>query len=343
LTWGTLCGLLHAVNRRVFAVVLILAIAAIAIAVTRMFQFGGQSFKGTLPPFTAADKSIEEQLRKHVKTLAVDIGVRDYRMTDKLEQTVAYIEKILESDGYKPQEQVYEWQGNMYKNVEVEVKGISRPNEILVVGAHYDSVFECPAANDNGSGVAAGLILAKQFKDKKIDRTLRFVFFANEEYFFRTPGMGSYQYAQRCKSNKDNIVGMISLETIGYYSDVPGSQAFPPGLGMFYPNTGNFIAFVGNLASADFIAQCLGAFRSTTQFPSEALAAPPGLDQAGWSDHRNFWDLGYPALMITDTAPFRYPQYHLPEDTPDKLNFEKTARVVAGLERMLANLSLEKP
>jgi Peptidase family M28 len=330
------------VIRRVFAVVLVLAIAGVAIIGTRMFQFSGHSYKGTLPQLTPAEKAIEEQLKTHVNTLAVDIGVRDYHMPEKLEQTVAYIEKTLEADGYKPQEQIYEWEGRTYKNVEVEVKGISRPNEILVVGAHYDSVFECPAANDNGSGVAAGLILAKQFKDKKIDLTVRFVFFANEEYCFRTAGMGSYQYAQRCKTKKENIVGMISLETIGYYSDVPGSQEFPPGLGMFYPNTGNFIAFVGNLASADFIAQCLEGFRTTTHFPSEGLAAPPALDQAGWSDHRSFWDVGYPGLMVTDTAPFRYPHYHRPEDTPDKLNFEQTARVVAGLERMLAKLSLER-
>jgi hypothetical protein len=323
---------------RILACVLIVLSIAVAGIGVRMFHFGGQSFKGTLPAATTQELLIAHELQKHVIKLAIDIGVRDYRLPDKLEQAVAYIETELEAAGYKPKEQVYEWEGQKYKNVEVEIVGTSKPEEIMVVGAHYDSVFECPAANDNGSGVAAGLVLAKYFKDKKLAQTIRFVFFANEEYFFRTPGMGSYQYAKQCKANKEKIIGMISLETIGYYSDAAGSQKFPPGMDMFYPDRGNFIAFVGNLASLDFVSKCIESFRATTQFPSEGLAAPPGLDQAGWSDHRNFWDEGYPALMITDTAPFRYPHYHEPSDTPDKIDFERTARVVAGLERMLEKL-----
>ncbi len=323
---------------RILACVLIVLCIAVAGIGVRMFHFGGQSFKGTLPAATSQELLIAHELQKHVNKLAIDIGVRDYRLPEKLSQAVAYIESELKLDGYAPKEQVYEWEGQTFKNVEVEIVGSSKPDEILVVGAHYDSVFECPAANDNGSGVAAGLVLAKQFKDKKPSQTIRFVFFANEEYFFRTPGMGSFQYAKKCKANKDKITGMISLETIGYYSDTVGSQKFPPGLEMFYPDRGNFIAFVGNLASLDFVSKCIEAFRATTQFPSEGLAAPPGLDQAGWSDHRNFWDEGYPALMVTDTAPFRYPHYHEPSDTPDKIDFERTARVVAGLERMLEKL-----
>lgn len=329
-------------STRLFIPATIMSIAGVALLGLRMFHFGGQSYKGPLPEMTAEEKAIEHELKKHVSTLALDIGVRDYRLTERLKLTVAFIEQILRKSGYEPQEQGYEWEGQTFKNIEVEIKGSSKPNEILIVGAHYDSVFDCPAANDNGSGVAAALVLAKYFHGKQLDRTLRIVFFANEEYFFRTPGMGSYQYAKRCEANKDNIVGMISLETIGYYSDAPGSQQFPPGLGYFYPNTGNFIGFVGNLASLDFVNKCIAAFRATTQFPSEGLAAPPGIDQAGWSDHRNFWDKGWPALMITDTAPFRYPYYHLPEDTPEKLDFARTARVVAGLERMLDKLTMSR-
>jgi len=139
----------------------------------------------------------------------------------------------------------------------------------VIVGAHYDAVHGCPAANDNGSGVAGTLELARRFAALKPNRTIRFVFFANEEPpYFQTEQMGSLVYARACRARNENIVAMFSLETIGYFDDTPGSQQYPAPLGMFYPDRGNFIAFVGNLDSADLVRRCVATFRQTTPFPS---------------------------------------------------------------------------
>ncbi|MBP0030059.1 MAG: M28 family peptidase [Roseofilum sp. Guam] len=151
--------------------------------------------------------------------------------------------------------------------------------------------------------------------------------------------MGSLVYAKICKQRQDNIVGMISLETMGYYSDELGSQQYPTPLNLFYPLQGNFIAFIGNMDSGNWVKQVIGSFHQHTQFPSEGAAVPNLLPGIGWSDHWSFWQQGYPALMITDTAPFRYPYYHTAEDTPDKIDYGKLARVVVGLERVIHDVT----
>ena len=180
-------------------------------------------------------------------------------------------------------------------------------------------------------------------RDEKPSRTIRFVFFVNEEPpFFQTQFMGSRVYAKRCRERDENIVGMISLETIGYYSDEDESQMYPfGGLRWVYGKRGDFIAFVGNLKSRGFVQRTIAHFREVSQFPSEGAALPAFLQGVGWSDHWSFWQEGYPALMVTDTAPFRYPHYHRATDTPDKLDYEKMARVVAGLEEAVRRLANE--
>ena len=163
----------------------------------------------------------------------------------------------------------------------------------------------------------------------------------NEEPpFFQTRQMGSLVYARACRERRENIAAMITPETIGYYSDQPGSQTFPiPLLKMMYPSTGNYITFVGDIGSAWLVRDCVRSFRSHTKFPSEGGAAPGSITGIGWSDHWSFWQAGYPGIMITDTAPFRYPYYHTPDDTPDKLDYDRLARVVAGLARVTSGLA----
>jgi Zn-dependent M28 family amino/carboxypeptidase len=218
------------------------------------------------------------------------------------------------------------------------------PEEIVVVGAHYDSVLSCPGANDNASGVAAVLEIARLLAEEKLSRTVRLVAFVNEEPpFFRSDYMGSRVYATRSRQRGDQIVAMFAIETIGYYSDQAGSQCYPFPLGFFYPHTGNFIAFVGNLSSRNLVQQAIASFRKHTAFPSEGAAVPvwiPGID---WSDHWSFWKEKYPALMITDTALFRYKYYHKPEDTPDKIDYDRMARVVAGIARVVAEIACYSP
>jgi Zn-dependent M28 family amino/carboxypeptidase len=201
-------------------------------------------------------------------------------------------------------------------------------------------VLGAPGANDNGTGVAAMLALARRFSGQKPRRTLRFVAFANEEPpHFQTAEMGSVVYAQRSRERSENVVAMLSLETLGYYDDAQGSQVYPPPIGLFYPSTGNFVGFVSNVSSRKLLRDVVGDFRSHTRFPSEGAALPAVIPGVGWSDHWAFWQAGYPALMVTDTAPFRYPHYHTGADTPDKIDYERLARVVAGLERSIRRLA----
>jgi Zn-dependent M28 family amino/carboxypeptidase len=214
------------------------------------------------------------------------------------------------------------------------VGGTSRAAEIVVVGAHYDSVEGTRGANDNGSGVAALLAAARAFAQRsdRPARTLRFVAFANEEPpYFQGSGMGSLVYARACRARGDRVVAMVSLETIGFYTDMPDTQHYPPPLGIAYPSTGNFIGFVGNVASRALVRRAISAFRETTRFPSEGAALPEWMPGVGWSDHWSFWQAGYPAIMVTDTAPFRYPHYHDASDLPDKLSYDRMARVVDGI------------
>ncbi len=230
--------------------------------------------------------------------------------------------------------------GKTCANIEFEIPG--RGPEIIVIGAHYDSVFGSPGANDNGSGVAALLALARRFAARPPGaRTLRFVAFTNEEPgHFQTEAMGSWVYASRCRARGDQIAGMISLETVGYFSNAPGSQKFPMlGLKAFYPSAGNFIAFVSNLSSRSLLRRVLRTFRASATLPSEGAALPAAVPGVGWSDHWAFWQHGYPALMITDTAPFRYPHYHARTDTPEKLDYESMARLVSALEKVINDLA----
>jgi Zn-dependent M28 family amino/carboxypeptidase len=171
------------------------------------------------------------------------------------------------------------------------------------------------------------------------DRTLRLVAFVNEEkpYAF-TAQMGSWVYARRCRERGERVTAMLSLETIGYYDDTPGSQKYPWPIGLLYPTTGNFIAILGNLRSADLLWRVLRAFRRNELFPAEGAALPEVIRDIRRSDHWSFWQEGYPALMVTDTAPFRYPYYHTPDDTVDKIDFERLARVVRGLQKVIDNL-----
>lgn len=198
----------------------------------------------------------------------------------------------------------------------------------------------CPGANDNGTGVAAVLELARRFAAAPRAKTIRFVAFVNEEPpFFQTDVMGSLVYATAAKARGDRIDAMLSLETIGYYSDDKGSQTYPAPLNLMFPDTGNFIGFVSNLGSVRLLRAAHRAFRARTPFPIQSAPAPESLPGIGWSDQWAFWRAGFPAIMVTDTAPYRYPWYHTPGDTPDKIDFEKLATVVDGLEHVVHALA----
>lgn len=308
-----------------------------------MIRMPGASFQGPLPPLTAAQASLAEELRADVEMLAGTIGRRNTYYSGGLDQAVAFLEQSLRETGCgEARRQTFRSMSLDVHNLEVEIPGDSMPGEIIIVGAHYDSVDDSPAANDNASGVAATLALARRFAAGMAPkRTVRFVLFVNEEPpHFKTDEMGSLVYARACRERGENIVGMLSLETIGYYTDAPDSQAYPAApIGWLYPGTGDFIGLVGDFGSRRLVRQGIGAFRAHARFPSEGAALPSSIAGVDWSDHWAFWQCGYPAIMVTDSAYFRYPDYHERSDTPEKLDYPSMARVVEGLEAVIRELA----
>jgi Zn-dependent M28 family amino/carboxypeptidase len=276
----------------------------------------------------------------HIRTIAGTIGERNLWRYAALVQAADYIAGALRLSRYEPVRQSYEVSRLPISNIEATVRGSSNAAEIVVLGAHYDTVNGCPGANDNATGVAALLELARRFASRPHRRTIRFVAFVNEEPpFFRTARMGSVVYVNAAKARGDHIVGMLALETMGYYSQASGSQRYPAPVAPFYPSAGNFVAFVSNVGSGWLLLKARRAFKQRTTFPLRAAALPDAIPGVGWSDHWSFWQAGYPAMMVTDTAPFRYPWYHTAEDTPDKVSIEALAAIVAGLERVVSVLA----
>ena len=300
----------------------------------------GESYSGPLPELTDEQRRLAATFRRHVEKLAGEIGERNVsRRYEQLTEAADYIEQQFQAAGLQVTRQSFLVGERECHNLICELAPHEGGGEVLVIGAHYDSVEHCPGANDNGSGVAALLTLAGELATMELSGPVRLVAFANEEApYFGTQHMGAWRYAASCRERGERLRGMISLETIGYFSDQPGSQQYPPPFNQYYPSTGNFIAFVGNPTSARLVELAVASFRQHAQFPSEGGALPEQVDGVGWSDHWAFWRHGYPALMITDTAPFRYPHYHRQTDTPDKLNHEHVGRVLAGVKQVVNDL-----
>ncbi len=300
----------------------------------------GESWAGPLPPLSIEEDTLAKRLRSHVEVLSGRIGERNSERMRALDSAADYMSASLKALGLSVTEQRFEVHGKAFRNIEVTLAGSSRAKEIIVVGGHYDSAPGTPGADDNASGAAAVLELARLLKSEPRLRTIKLVAFTNEEppHFF-TEDMGSRHYARAAKERGDNIVAMISMETIGYYSNVDGSQKYPPILGWFYPGRGDFIGVVGNVASRSLVHRVVRDFREFAAFPSAGSAAPMQIPGISWSDQWSFWKEGYAAVMITDTAPFRNPNYHELSDRPDSLNYGHMARVVQGIARTVAVLA----
>lgn len=299
----------------------------------------GTSFSDELPELSPGLLALRERLNEHVRILADEIGERHDQNRSALDQAAAYIETQLEAMDYHPVRQVFA--AERYCNIVIDLSGQQRPDEIIVIGAHYDTVWLTPGADDNASGVAALLELARLLKDRPLARRVRLVAFANEEEpFYGTEKMGSLVNVRSSSELKEHIIGMFSLEMVGYYSDEPGSQFYPAPLSYFYPDRANFIAFVTNFPSRRFMATAIKAFRQNAQLPSVGLAAPIRfVPDIGRSDNASFWAHGYPAVMITDTSNFRNPNYHNVSDLPRTLDYERMALLVTGLAEMVESLA----
>ncbi len=283
-------------------------------------------------------EEIKLNLIDTVSYLSEGIGQRSYLDIERLNIAADFIEKKLISFGCATERQPFNYRNNLYYNIIGEVEGIEKADKgILVIGAHYDTVIGTPGADDNASGIAGMLELARLAAAKPFRRTVRFVAFCLEEPpVYMTKNMGSYIHAKSLSDAKTDVYGMISLEMLGYYSDYNQSQYYPNHLfNYFYPDKGNFIAFVGNISSMRFTERVKSNFKAASSFPVESLNSVSIIPGVDFSDHRNFWKFGYPAFMITDTGFYRNPNYHESGDTASTLNYDLMAELVSGICKAL--------
>jgi Zn-dependent M28 family amino/carboxypeptidase len=281
------------------------------------------------------ESEIKQKLIKTVNILSHDIGSRSYTEIENLEKAASFIEGQFKSNGYVAKRQSFKINGKFYHNVFSEIAGTGLSDEKLVLGAHYDTVYGTPGADDNASGIAVLLELSRLIAIQPLSYTVNLVAFTLEEPpFFRTRHMGSYIFAENLKKKNIKVKGMISIESVGYFSYRQGTQFYPlPLFKWFYPNAGDYIAFVGNLHSKAFTNRFVKIFKDVSSLKYEALNTVSFVLGVDFSDHRSFWHFDYPAFMATDTAFYRNPNYHGSGDTAGTLDYDKMTELVIGIYR----------
>jgi Zn-dependent M28 family amino/carboxypeptidase len=282
------------------------------------------------------DSTLLANLVRHVDRLAGLIGPRHLGNPRAFAAAAAYVENELAGAGYAVARQTYTASGHEVSNLIAELPGGRKKNEIVVLGAHYDTVATTPGADDNASAVAVLIEVARLMRPLQPSRTVRFVSFACEEPpFFYTGEMGSQVYARQCRTRGERICGMLCLEMVGYYSTAANSQrspgSLPRALRRVLPKRGDFLAAVSNLRSWRLLWKFRRGFKRAVRFPLFTIALPEKISEIRLSDNSSFWDQGYPALMLTDTSFLRNPHYHLASDTPETLDYVRMAEVTRGV------------
>lgn len=293
-------------------------------------------------------ETIESNLRRHVDVLAGLIGPRALTLPGTIDPTIGYIREQWESMQWQVGQETYAAIGNENvkndaTNLIVESVGTNRPEEIILLGAHYDTVTWTPGADDNASAVAVLLEASRLLSDYRGGRTARYVAFACEEApYFNLDSMGSQHHARTARKRNDQIVGMLCLEMVGYFRDEVGSQKVPPKipskLHWLFPSRGNFLAAVGNLKSWKLGWRFRRGFKRGSKLPLFSISLPEQVREIRLSDNSSFWDQGYPALMLTDTSFLRNPHYHKPTDTPDTLDYARMTEVTLGVAGAMKKL-----
>lgn len=322
-------------------VLLSLLVIAVAALASRLVVLPIQPLHGPLPPLSDTERALALRLEQHVRGVAS--VPHNTRTPSALEQTALYIEGQIAQLGLVPRAQAFEVDGAVVRNIEIvfEATQHAAAAQTLVIGAHYDSALDTPGANDNATGVAALIELAASLAvDRPVSALrLRLVFFVNEEEpYGKTEAMGSLRHGKALVASGETVKGMIALETLGYFPDRPGTQRLPVPFRWIYPDKGNFVAFVGLPGAGRFLRAALTAFRAAQRFRSTGTIVPAFVEGADLSDHWAYHQLGIPALMITDTAPYRNPFYHQPHDTPDTVDYASLARITGGLDEMVRAL-----
>jgi Zn-dependent M28 family amino/carboxypeptidase len=299
-------------------------------------------FLWVLAALSPTVKNPAADLRRHVEFLSAINPPRNHRNLASLETAVKYIRRELHPRTKEIRLQEYTVNGRLYKNVIANFgpRHATTPDaDLIVVGAHYDSCGDTPGADDNASGVASLLLLAERLaQNSSLRYRYELVFYSLEEPpYFRTEFMGSAVHARDLKSRGVRVKFMLSLETMGYFSDRKGSQSYPAMLGWFYPSEGNFIALVGRRADGALIKSLAAPFRQHSNVPLITLAAPSFVQGIDFSDQLNYWEAGYTAAMLTDTAFLRNHNYHELTDMPGTLDYPRLAQVVEGIYAALTD------
>ena len=279
------------------------------------------------------------RLEAHVRKLSIELGPRDAGHPESLDQVAAYIKNEFSQTGASVSEQGYRVKGRSYRNV-IAYFG-QETEERIVVGAHYDTAGALPGADDNASGVAGLIELARLLSQQQLKVRVELVAFSTEEPpYYRSTGMGSYVHADSLRQQNVRVRAMFSLEMIGCFSDAPNSQHFPIGLlSGFYPSTGNYIAVVGRLNDVSLVRRTKATMRNAAPLPVYSINAPQFVTGVDFSDQRNYWRMGYNAVMITDTAFYRNRNYHTAADTAEKLDYKRMAMVVEGVYATVSELA----
>ena len=282
---------------------------------------------------------IRANLTKHLHHLSVTLGDRSIYRPENLKAAEDYVFQNFAAMGYAPRRQTFSYLQEEVSNI---IAGDENPDGYYILGAHFDTVAGTPGADDNASGVAVLLEVARLARDLTPPKPWAFIGFTCEEPpAFATPGMGSRVYAKQARRQQAKILGMLCLEMVGYYSQTPGSQSLPLPLRLMgYPTTGNFIGLVSDGRSKPLWTRLEAAIKGGCQLPAVVtLAVPFGghlLPEVRLSDHANFWDEGYPAIMLTDTAYMRNLHYHGPGDIMDRLDLTAMTELTLGLVNFIA-------
>jgi Zn-dependent M28 family amino/carboxypeptidase len=321
----------------VHALYLLVFVGVIAAIGSFFTSAPGKSVPAEVP--NSEETAFAKRLRTHVGILTEN-GERRAKARSSLDNANEYIYNQLRRMGYQVVQREFTVSGMPYTNLEVEIPGASLANEVVVLGAHYDSHRKSPGADDNASGCAILLEIAREMNGQTSARTLRLVFFALSEWpHQRTDEMGSRHWVRGAVQRGDDIVAMLSLDSLGVYLDRPGSQSYPLPLNFYYPDTGNFVGFLGNMSSRGLLKKSVRLFRNARRMPAEGLTVPGWMPSVSASDHWSFWQEGIPAVLVTDTMGWRNDLHHGELDLVGELDYERMALVVSGLVEVCRGLT----
>lgn len=323
-----------------FALVLVALAALSTLAVTSLSSVGGPPPSSSLQPLTPEQEKVADDLLHDVEQISFDIGRREHAKPGSLERTVDYLRSSLRDLALPPREQTFEVDGFVRTNLCVEFPGKLAPKELIVVAAHYDAHRRSPGAHANASGVATLLTLAKGLRNEALGRTVQLVFLVNgERPWPGTKDWGARRYADMLAEQETKVVAMLSLDTLGFFSDAPDSQHFPLPTSAVYPSVANFVGVFGAPSAKSFVEHVVRTWRGRSSFPIVGGALPSWFPGMPDSDHEAFADHGWPAVVITDTGRNRHKDSGTTFDLHERLDFPRLARVAGGLQGLIVELA----